>query len=133
VLEARITPVRSLATPLTQRGAFKLHAGAAERNAFLRLYQAREVPRAGAFARVTLSEPLVLDVGDRFVLRESGRRETVAGGVVLDPHPHVGRASRRPAGSTDGNARRGPSSRGCWCPNAGGALSRPARDDRRGP
>jgi selenocysteine-specific elongation factor len=87
VLEARITPVRSLGTPLTQRGAFKLHAGAAERNAFLRLYDAREVPRPGAFARVTLSEPLVLDVGDRFVLRESGRRETVAGGVVLDPHP----------------------------------------------
>ena len=87
VLEARITPVRSLDTPLTQRGAFKLHAGSAERNAMLRLYDAREVPRAGAFARVTLSEPLVLDVGDRFVLRESGRRETVAGGVVLDPHP----------------------------------------------
>ena len=87
VLEARITPVRSLARALTQRGAFKLHAGAAERNAFLRLYDAREVPRAGAFARVALSEPLVLDVGDRFVLRESGRRETVAGGVVLDPHP----------------------------------------------
>ena len=87
VLEVRIMPVRSLRTPLTQRGAFKLHAGAAERNAFLRLYDAREVPRAGAFARVTLSEPLVLDVGDRFVLRESGRRETVAGGLVLDPHP----------------------------------------------
>jgi selenocysteine-specific elongation factor len=87
VLETRITPVRSLGRSLTQRGAFKLYAGAAERNAFLRLYEAREVPRGGAFARITLSEPLVLDVGDRFVLRESGRRETVAGGVVLDPHP----------------------------------------------
>ncbi len=87
LLETRITPVRSLEEPLTQRGAFKLHAGAAERNAFLRLYDTREVPHAGAFARITLSEPLVLDVGDRFVLRESGRRETVAGGVVLDPHP----------------------------------------------
>jgi selenocysteine-specific elongation factor len=87
VLEARVTPVRSLVAPLTQRGAFKLHAGAAERNAFLRLYDEREVPHEGAFARVTLSEPLVLDVGDAFVLRESGRRETVAGGVVLDPHP----------------------------------------------
>lgn len=87
VLEARIMPLRSLRTPLTQRGAFKLHAGAAERNAFIRLYDAREVPPAGAFARITLSEPLVLDVGDRFVLRESGRRETVAGGLVLDPHP----------------------------------------------
>src|SRR5262245_21443088 len=87
MLEARITPVRSLETPLTQRGAFKLHAGSAERNAMLRLYDARQVPPGGAFARITLSEPLVLDAGDRFVMRESGRRESVAGGVVLDPHP----------------------------------------------
>jgi selenocysteine-specific elongation factor len=43
----------------------------------------------------------VLDVFDRFVLREAGRRETVAGGEVLDPAPrresgdaHVRLASR---------------------------------------
>ena len=29
----------------------------------------------------------MLEVGDRFVLRETGRRETVAGGVVLDVEP----------------------------------------------
>jgi selenocysteine-specific elongation factor len=87
VLEARIAPVRSLDHPITSRGAFKLHAGAAERNARVRLYDVRQVSPEGAFVRIVLSEPLVLDVGDRFVLRESGRRRTIAGGIVLDTDP----------------------------------------------
>ena len=87
VLEARIEPVRSLDRPITSRGAFKLHAGAAERDARIRPYEVKQVPAEGAFVRITLSEPLVLDVGDRFVLRESGRRRTIAGGVVLDTAP----------------------------------------------
>lgn len=87
VLDARLRPVRSLARPLGARGAFKLHAGSAERDARIRLYDVKEVAPEGAFARITLSAPLVLDVGDRFVLRESGRRETVAGGTVLDTDP----------------------------------------------
>jgi selenocysteine-specific elongation factor len=87
ILEARIEPVRSLDRPITSRGAFKLHAGAAERDARIRLYDVKQVPAGGAFVRITLSEPLVLDVGDRFVLRESGRRRTIAGGVVLDTAP----------------------------------------------
>ncbi len=87
VLEARIEPVRSLDHPITSRGAFKLHAGAAERNARIRLYDVRQVSTEGAFVRIVLSEPLVLDVGDRFVLRESGRRRTIAGGIVLDTDP----------------------------------------------
>lgn len=89
VLEAKIRPVRGLAQPLTPRGAFKLHAGAAERDARLRLYDVSALPREGGYARIHLSEAMVLDVHDRFVLRESGRRETVAGGVVLDPHPPI--------------------------------------------
>ena len=87
VLEARIRPVRGLARPLTARGAFKLHAAAAERDARIRLYGTTAPSNEGALARIRLSSPMILDVYDRFVLRESGRRETVAGGVVLDPHP----------------------------------------------
>lgn len=86
-LEARIRPVRGLPRPLTARGAFKIHAGAAERDARIRLYGATSLADEGAFARVRINAPLVLDVHDRFVLRESGRRETVAGGIVLEPHP----------------------------------------------
>jgi selenocysteine-specific elongation factor len=87
VLEGRIQPVRGLTHALTSRGAFTFHAGAAERDATLHLYGTTSVPLEGAFARIRLSAPLVLDVHDRFVLRESGRRETVAGGIVLDPAP----------------------------------------------
>ncbi len=94
-VEVRIRPVRGLAHPVTDRGAFSFHAGAAERPARLRLYGVRTLGDDGAYARIRFSEPLVLDVGDRFVLRESGRRETVAGGIVLDPAP-----PRRPGGRT---------------------------------
>ncbi|MGH2528871.1 MAG: selenocysteine-specific translation elongation factor [Actinomycetota bacterium] len=90
--EARIRPVRGLGHPLTARGAYKLYAGSAERDARIRLYGAPEVAApAGSFARIRISAPVVIDVFDRFVLREAGRRETVAGGVVLDTDP-----SRRP-------------------------------------
>jgi len=87
VVEARLVPVRSGSRPVTARGAFTLHAGAAERVARVRLYDATSLPPGGAFARIGLSAPLVLEVGDRFVIRESGRRETVAGGIVLDVDP----------------------------------------------
>ncbi len=86
-IEAHLRPVRGLAHPVTSRGAFTFHAGAAERVATLRLYGGGALPPEGAFARIRLSAPAVLDVRDRFVLRESGRSETVAGGVVLDPSP----------------------------------------------
>ena len=90
-VEVSIRPVRWLAHPVTDRGAFTFHAGSAERPVRLRLHGVRSLGAEGAFARIAFAEPLVLDVGDRFVLRESGRRETVAGGVVLEPHP-----TRRP-------------------------------------
>ncbi len=80
VLEASLRPVRSLERPLGPRGAFKLYAGSAERDVRLRLY-------GDGFARIRASKPVVVEVGDRFVLREAGRGETVAGGVVLDPDP----------------------------------------------
>jgi selenocysteine-specific elongation factor len=104
VLEARIEPVRSLDHPITSRGAFKLHAGAAERNARIRLYDDRQVSPGGSFVRIALSEPLVLDVGDRFVLRESGRRRTIAGGIVLDTDP-PDRAGPAPAQRLGARAR----------------------------
>jgi selenocysteine-specific elongation factor len=91
VFEATLRPVRGLAHPITGRGAFKVHAGAAEADARLRIYGgSRLEDGAEAFVRITTSRPLVLDVFDRFVLRESGRKETVGGGRVLDPAPEGG-------------------------------------------
>ena len=88
VIEGKVLPVRGLEHPLTSRGAYKLYIGTAERDARLRLYGGSELrPGREAFARITLSRPVVAEPGDRFVLREAGRRETVAGGVVLDSDP----------------------------------------------
>ena len=86
--EGWIRPVRDLDHPLTARGAYKLYAGSAERDARIRLYEVAEL-RSGqrAFARIILSRPVVLDVHDNFVLREAGRQRTVAGGEVLDTDP----------------------------------------------
>ena len=92
--EGTLRPVRSLGHAITSRGAFMLYGGAAESEARLRLYGSPKLePGDEAFVRIALSEPLALDVGDRFVLREAGRRETVGGGRVLDvaPPPKAGR------------------------------------------
>jgi selenocysteine-specific elongation factor len=86
--EGLIRPVRGLARALSSRGAYKVHVGSAERDARLLLYGTRELAEgAEAFLRITLSRAVVLDVGDPFVLREAGRRETVGGGVVLNADP----------------------------------------------
>jgi selenocysteine-specific elongation factor len=96
--EGILRPVRGLGHALTDRGAYKLYAGSAEREARVRLYGTKALePGAEAFVRVTLTRPAVLDVGDRFVLREAGRRETVAGGTVLDAFP-PDRAGQDPEG-----------------------------------
>jgi selenocysteine-specific elongation factor len=88
VFEGVLRSVRGLPHPITGRGAFKIYAGAAEADARLRIFSgARLEPGEEAFVRVTTARPLVLDVFDRFVLRDSGRQETVGGGSVLDPAP----------------------------------------------
>ncbi|MFB3738897.1 MAG: selenocysteine-specific translation elongation factor [Candidatus Velamenicoccus archaeovorus] len=108
VIEARIRPVRGLAHPIGERGAYKLYAGSAERDARLHLYGQSELAPGseGGFARIRLSGPIVLDVHDRFVIRESGRRETVAGGVVLDvdPPPRPGPEPERRLAAREGAA-----------------------------
>lgn len=78
-------------TAIGQRGAFKAYIGSGEHDVRLRV-----LGEEGAYARLHLAESLPLAPGDRLVLRESGRQETVGGGEVLDVAP-VGRARLAPA------------------------------------
>jgi selenocysteine-specific elongation factor len=88
LFEGWIRPVRGIGRSLTARGAYKVYAGSAERDARIRLYGTAELlPGERAFVRVMLSRSAVVDFGDGFVLREAGRRQTVAGGEVLDADP----------------------------------------------
>jgi selenocysteine-specific elongation factor len=82
-----VRAVRALDHPITERGAYTVHAGAAEAGARIRLDGPLEPGDGTVHIRVRTTRPLVLDVGDRFVLREEGRHETVGGGVVLDVEP----------------------------------------------
>jgi selenocysteine-specific elongation factor len=91
-------PVRGMAHPVTGRGAFKVYVGAAEADARVRMLgRGSAEDGEDVFVRIATTRPLVLDVSDRFVLRESGRQETVGGGTVLDPAPprRAGSAERR--------------------------------------
>ena len=108
VFEATLRPVRGLGHPITARGAYKIHAGAAEVDAKLRILDRAKVEEGQeAFVRISVARPLVLDVFDRYVLRESGRIETVGGGTVLDVDPPR-RAGRAPEARL---ARRGATTR----------------------
>ena len=76
---------------VTPRTRVRLHLGAADVSARVRLFE----PRAGQIqrpARIRLDEPVVARAGDRFVLRAGSPLEVIAGGVVTDPLPE----DRRP-------------------------------------
>ena len=96
VFEASLRTVRGLDRPITARGAFKVHIGASEIDAKIRLYATTRLePGREAFVRVRLARPAALEPFDRFVLRDAGRRRTVGGGAVLDVDPPR-RAGREP-------------------------------------
>ena len=87
----QIETARYLDDPLTNRGAYHLHLGSGAWPVRLRLVEDAELAGSGP-AILQLSQSLPLKAGDRFILREVGRRAVVGGGRVLDPHP----ASRIP-------------------------------------
>jgi len=100
-VDAIVRPVRDV-DRVPERGAFLLHHGAAETSAKIRVLD-RQADGA-LLVRVRTDEPLVVDVGDRFVLWEAGRRRVVGGGIALDPAPpraatprHVAFLARRAA------------------------------------
>lgn len=93
---AQLRRARYVKEPLRSRGAFHLHVGTAAGRADVRLLEAETLDAAGA-ALIHTDAPLPLKTGDRFVLRDVGRRLVVAGGAVLDPHPPTRAARSRAA------------------------------------
>ncbi len=65
---------------LTDRGAYHLHLGSGSWPVRIRLVGERLV-------RIDVGADLPIAMGDRFILRDSGRRLVVAGGRVVDPDP----------------------------------------------
>ena len=65
---------------LANRGAYHLHVGSGA-------WPVRVRTIDDGVAVLDISQPLPLAMGDRFILRDTGRRLVVAGGRILDPHP----------------------------------------------
>ncbi len=93
-LDASVHVLEALDHDLSRRGAFVVYFGSGEHTARVRVLGSEAVaPGSDGFVRLFLPRSVPVLPGDRFVLRESGRDETVGGGEVLDIDP-VLRASR---------------------------------------
>jgi selenocysteine-specific elongation factor len=101
-VDARLDVLATLDHPVSRRGAHVAHLGAGEFAVRLRvLGDDALAPGTTGLVRLHLPVALPLLPGDRFVLREWGRDETVGGGAVLDVDPVLPASTARPDGSTD--------------------------------
>jgi selenocysteine-specific elongation factor len=87
---------------VSRRGAYSLHLGSGEQPVRVRVLGGERIASGQAGrVRLYLRTALPLLPGDRYVLRESGRDETVGGGEVLDVAPVRPAARARPDRSVD--------------------------------
>jgi len=79
---ARITPAR----PLKNGAGVQVHYGSARFAARVLLFDRRELfPGESGIARLHLAKRAFAFIGDRFIIRDASGRQTIAGGVVLNP------------------------------------------------
>ena len=101
-IDALLQVLLSLKHPVGKRGQYMLHVGSSDQEVRLRTIGVDEiVPGSSGYVRLSLSTPLPLLPGDRFVLRETGRSETIGGGEVCDVHPVSSLANAHPDGTLD--------------------------------
>jgi selenocysteine-specific elongation factor len=102
VLDARLHVLASLDHPVSRRGAHLLYVGSGEHAVRLRVL-GPDVIEPGATDLIRLRLPVALPLlpGDRFVLRDAGRGETVGGGEVLDVDPVLPASRARPDRSVE--------------------------------
>lgn len=97
VVDASLVVLASVDHEVSRRGAYSAYIGSGEHPVRLRVLGASPLsPGSHGFVRLHLPEPLPLQPGDRFILRESGRSETIGGGEVLDVDPVLRASEARP-------------------------------------
>ncbi len=101
-LDAELRVLDRLDHEVSRRGAHVAYIGSGEHPVRLRILGPEALaPAETGLVRLYLARPLPLVLGDRFVLREAGRGETIGGGRVLDVAPVRPAAKARPDGSVD--------------------------------
>ena len=102
MFDASLRVLDRLDHPVSRRGAHVVYLGSGEHPVRMRILGPNALePGAEGSVRIYLPRPLPLLPGDRFVLRESGRSETVGGGEVLDVDPTEKASTARPDRSMD--------------------------------
>ena len=88
MVDCSLQILESLDHPVSRRGAYRAYIGSGEHPARIRLLSSSSLrPGENGFVRLHLPVSVPLVPGDRYVLRESGRSETVGGGEILDVDP----------------------------------------------
>ncbi|MDQ2726171.1 MAG: selenocysteine-specific translation elongation factor, partial [Actinomycetota bacterium] len=95
--DASLTVLDGLDHRVSRRGAWAVHIGTGGHAARLRILGPDAIEPGGhGLVRIHLPVALPLIPGDRYVLREHGRSETVGGGEILDVEPVLPAARARP-------------------------------------
>ena len=92
-----LTVLEAVDHAVSRRGAHVIYLGSGRFACQLRILGSQPLaPGESGFARIHTSTVVPLAPGDRFVLRESGRDETIGGGEVLDVDPVLPAAKATP-------------------------------------
>ena len=101
-VDASLHVLDSLSHVVSRRGAFTVHIGSDEIPSRVRVLGPESIaPGHDGLVRLHLSRSVPLLPGDRYVLRESGRSETVGGGEILDVAPKLPASRALPTRSVD--------------------------------
>ena len=102
VFDGTLSVLADLDHEVSRRGAHLLYLGAGEHAVRIRILGPDAIaPGASGKIRVHLPVELPLLPGDRFILRESGRAETIGGGEILDVDPVLPAAIAEPDRSVE--------------------------------
>jgi selenocysteine-specific elongation factor len=101
-VDASLAVLSGLEHEVSQRGAYQVYLGSGEHPVRVRvLVEDAILPGENGLVRLHLPVRVPLLPGDRYVLRESGRDETVGGGIILDVAPVRTASKARPSLSVD--------------------------------
>ena len=97
IFDASLRVLKQLDHSVSRKGAYVLYLGSGEHSVRMRVLGSNElIPGSDGTVRFYASTGLPLLPGDRFILRESGRSETIGGGEVLDVDPQLTASEAEP-------------------------------------
>lgn len=101
-VDSELRILNQLGHEVSRRGAHIAYLGSGNYPVKLRILGPKTLkPGDTGHARLFFKQSLPLMLGDRFILRESGRGETIGGGRILDPEPILPASVAKPDDSVE--------------------------------